>query len=182
MATEHSLSAGNLGTVLEAYGGKSRKRIVAVGAAIFGCGLTATTLIRVFRPDHLGLMLCVFVAGLGIALGYLSTNWNAAHAKVEVCGGGVRLLVLGGVTWDKKGYLSRWAPGIVELPWDRVLKVKVGKYRKVRGPPHDHVVIRTADGNDVEIPFFFLVEAEARRLATVARGFVEDVEVDVDFV
>jgi hypothetical protein len=182
MATEHSLSVGNLGTVLETYGGKSLKRIVAVGLAIFGCGLTATMLIRVFRPDHLGLMLCVFVFGLGIALGYMSTNWNAAHAQVEVCEGGVRLLALGGVTWNKKGYLSRWAPGKVELPWDRILKVKVGKFRKVRGPSLDHVVIRTTDGNDIEIPFFFLMEEETQRFATIVRRFVEDVEVDVDFV
>jgi hypothetical protein len=64
MATEHSLSAGNLGTVLETYGGKSLKRLVAVGAAIFGCALTVMILIRAFRPDYLGLMLCVFVFGL----------------------------------------------------------------------------------------------------------------------
>src|SRR6516225_4273706 len=101
MATEHSLSAGNLGTVLETYGGKSVKRIVVVGAAICGCALTVDTLIRVFRPDYVGLMLCVFVFGLGIALGYVSTNWNAAHAKVEVCEGGLRLLVLGGASWNK---------------------------------------------------------------------------------
>jgi hypothetical protein len=182
MATGHSPSAGNLGPVLEAYGGKSLKRIVAVGAAILGCGLTATTLIRMFRPDYLGLMLCVFVVGLGIALGYMNTNWNAVHAKVEVCAGGVRLLVRGGVAWNRKGHLSRWAPGTVELPWDRILKVRVGKYRKVRGPPFDHVAIRTTDGNDSEIPFFFLSEAEAQRFATIARGFVEAVEVDVDFV
>jgi hypothetical protein len=87
MATEYSRSAGNLGTVLETYGGRSRTRIAAVGATIFGCGLAATTLIRVFRPDDLGLMLCVFVVGLGTALGYVNTNWNAAHAKVEVCEG-----------------------------------------------------------------------------------------------
>jgi hypothetical protein len=182
MATEQSLSGPNLGTVLETYGGKSLKRIVAVGAAIFGCALTATMLIRVFRPDYLGLMLCVFVFGLGIALGYVSTNWNAAHAKVEVCEGGLRLLVLGGASWNKKGYLSRWAPGKVELPWDRILKVKVGKFRKVRGPPPDHVLIRTTDGNDIEIPFFFFVEDETQRFATNVRRFVEDVEVDVDFV
>jgi hypothetical protein len=181
MATEHSLSAGNLGTVLETYGGKSLKRIVSVGMAIFGCALTAMTLIRVFRPDYLGLMLCVFVFGLGIALGYISSSWNAAHAKVEVCESGVRLLVLSGVIW-KKGFLRPSAPGIVELPWDRILKVKVGKYRKVRGPPHDHVVIRTTDGMDIEIPFFFFEEEEAQRFATIVRSFVEDVEVDVDFV
>jgi hypothetical protein len=182
MATERSLSAGTLGTVLDTYGGNSRTRIVAAGVAIFGCGLTATILIRVLRPDHLGLMLCVFVFGLGLGLGHVSTNWNAAHAKVEVCEGGVRLLVLGGVTWGKTGYLSRWAPGTVELPWDHILKVRVGKYRKVRGPPHDHLVIRTTDGTDTEIPFFFLVEAETQRFATIARRFVEYVEADVDFV
>src|SRR6478752_4139762 len=87
MATGQSPSAGNLGPVLDTYGGKSLKRIVAVGAAIFGCGLTATTLIRIFRPDYLGLMLCVFVFGSGIALGYMNTDWNAAHARVEVCEG-----------------------------------------------------------------------------------------------
>jgi hypothetical protein len=182
MATEHSLSAGNLGTVLETYGGKSVKRIVVVGAAICGCALTVDTLIRVFRPDYVGLMLCVFVFGLGIALGYVSTNWNAARAKVEVCEGGVRLLVLGGVTWNRKGYVSQWMPRIVELPWDRILKVKVGKVKNGRGPPIDHVVIRTTDGNDIEPPFFFLVEEETQRLATIARRFVEDVEDDVDFV
>ena len=59
---QHSLSAGNLGTVLESYGGKSLKRIVGVGVAIFGCALTVTILIRVFRPDYLGSILCVFTA------------------------------------------------------------------------------------------------------------------------
>jgi hypothetical protein len=182
MATAQSLSGGNLGTVLETYGGKSRKRIVVVGAAIFGCVLTIDILIRVFRPDSLGLMLCVFVFGLGIALGYMSTKWNAAHAKFEVCEGGVRLLVLKGVTWHKGGYLRPCVPEIVELPWDRILKLKVGKYRKVRGPPLHHFVIRTTDGNDIETPFFFLLEEETQRVATIARRFVEDVEVDVDFV
>jgi hypothetical protein len=112
----------------------------------------------------------------------MSTDWNAAHARVEVCAGGVRLLVLGGVTWNKKGYLSRWAPGMVELSWGRILKAKVGKFRKVRGPPLDHVVIRATDGNDIEIPFFFLAEAEIQCFATIVRRFVGDVEVDVDFV
>lgn len=181
MATEQSLSGGNLGTVLETYGGRSRKRIVAVSVAIFGCALTAMMFIRVFRPDFLGLMLCIYVFGLGIALGYMSTNWNATHARVEVCEGGVRLLVRGGVIRNKKGYLSRRGSSQVELPWDRILKVKVGKFRKVRGPPFDHVVFRTTDGNDVEIPFFFLVEAETQRIATIACRYVEDVEVGVDF-
>jgi hypothetical protein len=182
MTTEHSLSAGNLGPVLEVYGGKSLNRVVAMGMAIFGCALMVATLIRVFRPDYLGLILCVFVFGLGIALGYISMNWNAAHARVEVCAGGVRLKVLGGTAWNKKSNLSRWAPRIVELPWDRILKVKVGKYRKVRGPPHHHIAIQTTDGNDFEIPFFFFVEAETQRFATIARRFVQDVEVDVEFV
>jgi hypothetical protein len=182
MATEHSLSAGSLGTVLETYGGKSLKRIVVVGLAIFGCALTAMTLVRMFRPDNLGLMLGLFVFGLGFALGYINTNWNAAHGKVEVCEGGVRLFNLGGVARAKGGQLVSWAPGSAELPWDRILKVKVGKYRKVRGPPLNHMVIRTTDGNDIEIPFFFLVEAETQRFTTLVRRFVEDVEVDVDFV
>jgi hypothetical protein len=38
------------------------------------------------------------------------------------------------------------------------------------------------DGNDIEIPFFFLVEAETQRFTTIVRRFVEDAEVDVDFV
>jgi len=58
----------------------------------------------------------------------------------------------------------------------------VGKFRKVRGPPLDHVVIRATDGNDIEIPFFFLAEAEIQCFATIVRRFVGDVEVDVDFV
>jgi hypothetical protein len=94
----------------------------------------------------------------------------------------VRLLVRGGVAWNKQGSLSRWAPGVVELPWDRTRKVRMGKYRKVRGPPLDHMVIQAADGSDVEIPFFFLADAETRRFATSVRRFVRDVETDVDFV
>ena len=39
----------------------------------------------------------------------------------------------------------------------------MGKFRNVRGPPVDHMVIRITDGNDIEIPFFFLVEAEIQR-------------------
>lgn len=181
MATEKSLSGGNLGTVLETYGGKSLKRIITVGAAIFGCALTANTVLRVFRPDYIGLMLCVFVFGLGIGLGYVRTNWEAALTKVEVRQGGVRLLVRGGVTWDMKGYLTRWVPGIVELPWDRILKVKVGRFRKIRGWP-EHVVIRTTDGKDIEIPFYFWSAVGTERFATIVRRFVEDVEVDVDFL
>jgi len=46
----------------------------------------------------------------------MTTNWNAAHAKVEVCEGGVRLLVPGGETRSMKGCLSGWALGIIELP------------------------------------------------------------------
>lgn len=182
MATEHSLSAGNLGMVLETYGGKSLKRTVGVGVAIFACALSVVILIRVFRPDYLGAMLCVYVFGLGFALAYISMNWNAAHARIEVCEGGVRLLVLGGTAWNRKTQVSIWAPRIIELPWSRILKVKAGKYRKVRGPPHHHVVFRTTDGNDVEIPFFFMSEAETQRLVAILRRFVEDVEVDVDFV
>jgi hypothetical protein len=176
MATEPSLLAGNLGTVLATYGGKSLKRLVAIGGTIFGCALTALILIRVFWPGSLGLTLCVFVFGFGIALGYMNVNWNATQAKLEVCEGGVRLLLLGGVTWE-----GSWAPGKVELPWDRILKVKVGQFRKVKFTPLEHVVIRTTDGKDIEMPFYFLEAAETKRLTTIVRKFVEDVEVDVDF-
>ena len=182
MATEYSRSAGNLGTVLETYGGKSRTRIVAVGAAICGCGLTATTLVRVFRPDHLGLMLCVFVAGLGIALGLPEHELECGPRQ----GGGLR--GWSAAARPRRGGLEQ--EGLPEPLGARNrraalgsdLKVKVGKYRKVRGPPHDHVVIQTTDGSDVEIPFFFLADAETRRFATSVRRFVRDVETDVDFV
>ena len=40
MATEKSLSGGNLGTVLDSYGGKLLKRILIVGAAIYGGAAT----------------------------------------------------------------------------------------------------------------------------------------------
>jgi hypothetical protein len=74
MATEPALSGGDLGSVLDTYGGKSLTRIVAVGAAIFGCALSVMTLIRVLRPDYLRMMLCVFVFGLGFAPGYGNMN------------------------------------------------------------------------------------------------------------
>jgi hypothetical protein len=44
------------------------------------------------------------------------------------------------------------------------------------------MVIRTTDGNDNEIPFFFLAEAETQRFATTVHRFVQDVEAGVDFV
>ena len=170
MATEKSLSGANLGTVLESYGGKSLKRIVAVGAAIFGCGLTAAILVRWFWPDYPGPAAVVLGVGVAIALGYVSTNWTSALAKVEVCEGGVRLLRRNG--------------GATELPWDRILKVKVGQFRKLRGWP-EHVVIRTTDGNDIEFPEFrygFWAGVGTERFATAVQRFVEDVDVDVDFV
>jgi hypothetical protein len=170
MATEKSLSGGNLGTVLDTYGGKSLKRIVTIGAAIFGCGLTAAILIRSFWPDYLGLATVVLGVGVAIALGYVSTNWPAALAKVEVCEGGVRLLRRDG--------------GATELPWDRVRKVKVGQFRKLRAWP-EHVVIRTTDGNDLEFPEFrygFWAALGTERFATTIQKFVEEMEVDVDFV
>ena len=170
MATEASLSGPNLGTVLETYGGKSLKRIVAVGAAIFGCALTVTILIRAFRPDYPGLMLCVFVFGLGVALGYVSTNSPAVLAKVEVCKRGVRLLRRGG--------------GATVLPWDRILKIKVGQFRKLRAWP-EHVAIRTTDGSDIEFPEFrygFWAALGTERFAATVQKFVEDVEIGIDFV
>jgi hypothetical protein len=100
---EKSLSGANLGTVLETYGGKSLKRIVAVGAAVFGCGLAAAILLRSFWPDYPGPAAVVLGVGLAMALGYVGTNWTAALAKVEVCEGGVRLL--------------RYDGGPTELPW-----------------------------------------------------------------
>src|SRR5262245_25390606 len=109
MATEQSPSGGSLGTVLDTYGGKSLKRIVAVGVAIFGCALTAMTLIRIFRPDYLGLMLGLFVFGLGFALGYVSTNLDAALGKVEVCEGGLRLVRRGGIGWNLKRDVDCWS-------------------------------------------------------------------------
>jgi len=68
MATGHSPSAGNLGTIPETDGGRSLRRIFTVGVADSRCGLTATMLIRVVRPDDLGLMLWDFVFGSDIAL------------------------------------------------------------------------------------------------------------------
>ena len=165
MATEKSLSGGNLGTVLDTYGGKSLKRIVLVGAAIFGCALTATILIRVYRPDYLGLMLCIFVFGLGIALGYVRVNFEATRAKVEVCEGGVRLLYHDGVT---------------ELPWDRIRKVKVGYFKRVKGRP-GHVVIRTTNGQDIELLYGFWASVGISRFTTTIHRFVEDVVENVEF-
>jgi hypothetical protein len=170
MATEKSLSGGNLGTVLETYGGKSLNRIVTIGAAIFGSGLTAAILIRSLWPDYLGPAAVVLGVGLAIALGYVSTNWSAALAKVEVCAGGVRLLRRDGAT--------------TELAWDRILEVKVGQFRKLRGWP-EHVVIRTTDRNDIEFPEFrygFWAALGTERFAATIHRFVEDVEVDVDFI
>jgi hypothetical protein len=171
MATENSLSGGNLGTVLETYGGKSLKRIVTVGAAIFGCGLAAAILIRLFWPDYPAPAAVVLGVCVAIALGYVSTNWTAALAKVEVCEGGLRLL--------------RHDGGATELPWDRILKVKVGRFRKLRGWP-EHVVIRTTDGNDIEFPEFlrygFWAAVGTERFATTMHRFVEDVEDDIDFM
>jgi hypothetical protein len=167
MSTEKSLLGGNLGTVLETYGGKSLNRIVTVGATIFGCGLTAAILIRAFRPDYLGLATVVLGVGLAMALAKVSTNWRAALAKVEVCEGGVRLLRRNGAT---------------ELPWDRILKVQVGKFTKVRGGPVEHVVIRTTDGNDIELPYGFWNAVGTDRFATSVRRFVEDVEEEIDFI
>lgn len=158
------------------YGGKSLKRLVAISVTISGCALTGMILIRVLQPGSIGLTLCVFVFGLGTALGYMNVNWNAAHARLEVCEGGVRLLLLGGITWE-----GNWAPGKVEVPWDRIRKVEVGHFRKVRFAPLEHVVIRTTDGKDAEMPFYFLEAAETKHFTTVVRKFVEDVEVDVDF-
>jgi hypothetical protein len=84
MPAEKALSGGNLGPVLETYGGKSLKRIVTVGVAVFGSGLTAAILIRVSRPDYLGLATVVLGVGLAIALAYVTTNWGAALAKWSV--------------------------------------------------------------------------------------------------
>jgi hypothetical protein len=171
MATEKALSGANLGTVLETYGGKSLKRIVAVSAAVFGCGLTGAILIRSFWPDYPGPAAVVLGVCVAIALGYISTTWTAALAKVEVCEGGLRLL--------------RYDRGATELPWDRILKVKVGQFRKLRRWP-EHVVIRATDGNDIEFPEFlwygFWAAVGTERFATTVHRFVEDVEVDVDFL
>jgi len=166
MPTETSLSGGNLGTVLETYGGKSLKQIVTVGVAIFGCGLTATILIRLFRPDYPGLAAVALGVGVVIALGYGSTNWGAALAKVEVCEGGVRLLRRDGVA--------------TELPWNRIRKVTVGQFRKLRACP-EHVVIRTADGKDIELPYPFWAAVGAERFGTTIHRFVGDTELEVDF-
>jgi hypothetical protein len=168
MATNQALSGGNLGTVLETYGGKSLKRIVAVGAAVFGCGLTAALLIHWFRPDYPILADVFFGAGLVIALIYGTMNLAATLAKVEVCEGGVRLL--------------RRAGGSTELPWDRILKVKVGAFTNVRGGPVENVVIRTTEGQDIEFPFGFWAAVGTERFAATLHRFVEDVEEDVEFI
>src|SRR5262249_48602540 len=96
-----------------------------------------------------------------------SMNWQAALAKVEVCERGVRLLRRNGPT--------------TELPWDRILRVQVGEFTKVRGGPVGHVVIRTTDGKDIELPFRFWGAVGTERLATRVRRFVDDVSEDVDF-
>jgi cytochrome c biogenesis protein CcdA len=166
MATEESPSGGNLGTVLETYGGKSLGRILAVGAAVFGCGLTGALLVRWFWPDYRALAVVLFGVGVVIALGFVSTTWQAALAKVEVCERGVRLLRRNGAT--------------TELPWDRILQVQVGELTKVRGGPVEHVVIRTTDGKDIELPFRFWGVVGTERFATRVRRFVADVEEDVD--
>jgi hypothetical protein len=41
---------------------------------------------------------------------------------------------------------------------------------------------RTTDGKDIEIPFYFWSAVGTERIATIVRRFVEDVEVDVDFI
>jgi hypothetical protein len=169
--------------VLETYGGKSMKRVVSVGAAIFGCGLTASILIRVFRPDFVALALVALAAGVVIALAYLTINLDAALGKVEVCEGGLRLVRRAGVGWNLKRYVDYWSGvRIIELPWDRILKVKVGKFRKFRAPDPKHVVIRTTDGKDIEFPFHFWSAVGTERFATTVQRFVADVEVDVDFI
>jgi hypothetical protein len=182
MATEPSLSGENLGTVLESFGGKSLKQIVMVGAAIFGCGLTVAMLIRVLWPDYLVLATVVLGAGVVMALAYMSTSWEAGLAKVEVCEGGVRFSGRGGVTWDLKGYVSHWSglPRAVELPWNHILKVKVGYFKNVRGR-HEHLVLQTTDGKDVAFPFHFWSCVGTERFVGAARRFVDDVEFDVDF-
>src|SRR5262245_49906342 len=109
MATDQALSGRNLGMVLETCGGKSLKRIITVGAVVFGCGLTVAMLIRTFQPDYPVLATVVLGAGVVVALAYVSTNWQAALATVEVCKGGIRVLYRDGAT---------------ELPWDRILKVQ----------------------------------------------------------
>jgi cytochrome c biogenesis protein CcdA len=167
MATGESRSGGNLGAVLETYGGKSLRRIVAVGAAIFGCGLTPALLIRSVWPDYRALAIVLFGVGLVIALAYVSTTWQAALAKVEVRERGVRLLRRNGAT--------------TELPWNRILRIQVGEFTKVRGGPVEHISIRTTDGHDIELPFRFWAVVGTKRFAIRVRKFVEDVEEDVNF-
>ena len=78
----------------------------------------------------------------------------------------------------------RQGDGAADLPWDRILKVKVGQFKKSKGWP-EHVVIRTTDGNDIEFPEFrygFWAALGTERFATTIQKFVGDVEVDVDFV
>ncbi len=171
MTTEPSLSGVNLGTVLETYGGKSLKRIIAVGAAVFGCGLAAAMLIRVFWPDYPVLATVFLGAGVVIALAYESTKWTAALAKVEICEGGLRLL-----RYDRRP---------TELPWNQICKVRVGRFSKLRAWP-EHVVIRTSDGKEIEFPEFlrygFWDAVGTEHFATSVHRLVQDVEVDVDFV
>lgn len=167
MATNKPLSAANLGTVLETYGGKALKRIITVGTAIFVCSLTAALVLRVFRSDYFVLATVILGLGLVVALAYVRLKWDAALAKVEVCGGGVRLL---------------WRDGAMELPWDRILKVQAGYLWRTKGRP-EHVVIRTTDGDDIELLLgFWDAVGGASRFATTVRRFVKDVEVDVKFV
>jgi hypothetical protein len=167
MTTDQALSGRNLGTVLETCGGKSLKRIVTIGAVVFGCGLTVAILIRIFQPDYPAPAIVVLGAGVVVALAYVSANWQAALATVEVRKGGVRVLYRDGAT---------------ELPWDRIRKVQVGKFTKVRGGPVEHVVIRTTQGNDIELPYGFWDAVVTERFVTSVRRFVEHVEEDIDFI
>ncbi len=188
MANEKSLAEGNVGTVLDSFGGKSLKWIMTVGAAIFGCGVIAAILIRVLRPDGGVLATVVLGVGAGIALVYVSTNWKAALAKVEVCEGGMRLFRCNGrvampfivaavAVWRTRLLRQDQA---IELPWDRILKIRVGKFVKTRLRP-ENVVIRTTDGNDIEFPFGFWATVGTARFATIVHEFVEDVEIGVEF-
>jgi hypothetical protein len=165
MATEKSLTAGNLGTVLDTYGGKSLKRIIAVGVIVFGCGLIVGLFIRSFGPDYFGPGFVVVAVALVFAIAHVRLNWEAAFAKVEVCKRGVRLLYRDGVT---------------ELPWDRIRKIKVGYFRWVKGSP-EHVVFQTTDGNKVELLFGFWAAVGTVRFTKIIRKFVEDVEERVEF-
>jgi hypothetical protein len=166
MATEHALSSANLGTVLETYGGKSLKRIVAIGATVIGSGLTASLLVRFIWPDYRVLAIVILGIGTVIGLAYVSTTWMASIAKVEVCTGGLRLI-------------RRTI--IVELTWNRIRKIEAGRV-KARAAP-EHVVIQTTDGNDIELPLgFWDAVGGASRFAKTAHRFVKNVELDVRFL